>query len=308
MSRLTVVLARLALMLRNNCNKPNHKSMTVFGDPWFQYAGMRKIIFLAGLAMATSVAHATGEECIGAHSRAYCMLELAGLSKGAVEISATELNKQIEVSKADYAQSRALDHAIDGLFVVTAKSAFERGLAGTIGILEFIPKAKAIGSLPQFFIMLPESLVKEGNPLRTAESELMKGIVETLGIEAAELREVEKKPTFGSLYIYRDYLLKGGQCGDPGCTAYSRFFTTQPDPVIILDQPPSWAGNERLYVWTSKTKGTWPMVQKLGQAPSLISEESMIALMKNLPGWFYYYIPSKTPMIITGEKVYFLAL
>lgn len=49
------------------------------------------------------------------------------------------------------------------------------------------------------------------------------------------------------------------------------------------------------------------MVQKPSRAPSLISEESMIALMKNLPGWFYYYIPSKSPAIVTGEKVYFLA-
>ena len=187
------------------------------------------------------------------------MLDLAGLTKGAIEMSAAELNKQIDVSKVSDDPSRIANHAINALFVVTAKSFFEAGLAGGIGILDLVLKPKATGSQPQFFIMLPESQVKDGNPLRTAESSLIKGIVETLGIETAELREVEKKPTFGSQYMYRDYLLKGGQCGDAGCTAYSRFFTTSPDPVVVIHQPPRWAGNERLYVWTSQTKelGRW---------------------------------------------------
>lgn len=268
---------------------------------------MRKIIFLAVLAASTGVAHATGEECIGAHSQAYCMLDLAGLSKGAVEISTTELSTQIDVSKVSDDPSRIANHAINALFVVTAKSFFEAGLAGGVGILDLIPKPKATGSQPQFFIMLPESQVKEGNPLRTAESALMTGVVKTLGVEATELREVEKKPTFGSAYIYRDYLLKGGQCGDVGCTAHARFFATQPDPVVVLDQPLSWAGNERLYIWSSETKGAWPIVQKPEKPRSLFTAESMIALMKNLPGWFYYYIPGKAPAIVSSEKVYFLA-
>jgi hypothetical protein len=267
---------------------------------------MRKIIFLAAV-LATGVAHATEEECLSTHSLAYCMLDLVGLSKGAKEITAAELNSQIAVLKTDKDPSRALDHALDIYSVATARNAFAMSLAGAIAILEFIPKAKDVGSQPQLFIMLPESQVKDGDPLRTAESALMKGVVETLGIETSELREVEKKPTFGSPYVYRDYMLKGGQCGDAGCTAYSRFFATKPDPVVVIDQPPKWAGNERLYVWANQTKGSWPMVQKPGRATSLILEESMGELIKNLPKWFYYYIPGKTPAIVTSEKVYFLA-
>lgn len=267
---------------------------------------MRKILLSACLAAVSSFAVAKTENCTASHSLAYCLLDLAGLSAGAIEVSAADLEKDIAPASAGVA-TNAPDHAINALFVATAKNGLELGLTGGIAILSLLTQRTPEGSLPQLFIMLPESKVKDGNPLRTAESALMMAVMATLEIDTAEPREVEKKPTFGSPYIYRDYVLKGGQCGEVGCAAEARFFTTLPNPVVVVDHPPSWAGNERLYVWSNPAKGVWPMVLRPGEKRSLIHNGTIMSLIKKLPGWFYYYIPGKTPAIVTGEKVYFLA-
>ena len=268
---------------------------------------MRKILLTACLAAVSSLAMAKTDNCTTSHSLAYCLLDLAGLSAGAVEVSAADLEKNLAPASAGVATSNAPDHATNALFVATAKNGLELGLTSGIAILSLLTQKTPEGSQPQLFIMLPESKVQNGNPLRTAESALMTAVMATLEIETAEPREVEKKPTFGSPYIYRDYVLKGGQCGDVGCAAEARFFTTRPDPVVVIDRPPSWAGNERLYVWSNPAKGVWPMVLRPGEKRSLIHNGTIMGLMRKLPAWFYYYIPGKTPVIVTGEKVYFLA-
>lgn len=267
---------------------------------------MRKLLLFACLATTSSLAVAKTETCINSHSLAYCMLDLVGLSAGAVEVSAADLEKDLTPASAGVA-TNAPDHAINALFVATAKNGLELGLTSGIAILSLLTQRTPEGSQPQLFIILPESKVQNGNPLRTAESALMTGVMATLEIETAEPREVEKKPTFGSPYIYRDYVLKGGPCGDAGCAAEARFFTTLPNPVVVIDRPPSWAGNERLYVWSNPAKGVWPMVLRPGEKRSLIHNGTIMGLMKKLPEWFYYYIPGKSPAIVTSKKVYFLA-
>ena len=37
----------------------------------------------------------------------------------------------------------------------------------------------------------------------------------------------------------------------------------------------------------------------------MLSADKMMSLIKYLPEWFYFYMPGKTPAIITSEKVYF---
>lgn len=174
-------------------------------------------------------------------------------------------------------------------------------------LLSLLTQRAPEGSRPQLFIILSESKVQNGNPLRTAELALMMAVMATPEIEIAESREIAKKPTFGSPYIYRYYVLKGGQCGDVDCVAEAMFFTTLPNPVAVIDRPPSWAGNERLYVWSNPAKGVCPMVLRPGEKRSLIRNGTIKGLVKNLPEWFYYYIPGKSPAILSSKKVYFLA-
>lgn len=268
---------------------------------------MRKTLLAVFLAAVSGLAMAKTENCTASHSLAYCLLDLAALSAGAIEVSAADLEKELTPANAGMASTKAPDHAINALFVATAKNGLELGLTSGIAILSLLTQRTPEGSQPQLFIMLPESKVQNGNPLRTAESALMTAVMATLEIDTAEPREIEKKPTFGSPYIYRDYVLKGGQCGDVGCSAEARFFTTLPNPVVVIDYPPSWAGNERLYVWSNPAKGVWPMVLRPGEKRSLIHNGTIMGLMKNLPDWFYYYVPGKSPAIVTSKKVYFLA-
>ena len=237
---------------------------------------MRKTLLVVCLAAVSGLAMAKTENCTASHSLAYCLLDLAGLSAGAVEVSAADLEKNLTPASDGVASTKAPDHAINALFVATAKNGLELGLTSGIAILSLLAQRTPEGSQPQLFIMLPESKVQNGNPLRTAESALMTAVMSTLEIDTAEPREVEKKPTFGSPYIYRDYVLKGGQCGDAGCAAEARFFTTLPNPVVVIDHPPSWAGNERLYVWSNPAKGVWPMVLRPGEKRSLIHNGTII--------------------------------
>lgn len=268
---------------------------------------MKNILFAASLALAAPFASATNENCTNRHSQAYCILDLVNLSTGAFEISAADLEKNLKQAGAWEPGSKVLDHGINLFSVLTSKGGLETALAGGVSILNLFIDPGTVGGRPQFFIMLPESKAQDGNPRLTAESVLMAAVTKALGIEQSELREVEKKPTFGSAYTYREYALKGGQCGEVGCTAFAPFFAYGSDPVVVIDHPPSWAGNERLYVWASPTKGAWPQVKKPGEVRFLITADKMMSVIKNLPEWFYLYLPGKTPAIITSEKVYFLA-
>lgn len=267
---------------------------------------MLKSITTIALLFLTAFANAGSEDCPKEHSVGYCILDYVDLAHGAKEISSDDLAKFVNVTGEESTSGKSvIDIASNGVYLLGAKSAFDLALGGAMGIFGLLGSSTSVGQEPQFFIMLPESEVVEGNPLKTAEDAWVKGISEILNIDSATLNEVRKTPTFASPYIRRSYSLEGGECGEDGCEAYAKFFYLLSSKPKVIDKPPTWLGNERLYIWATYSNNAYPNVRRNSDKKWMFPPSEMLKLVKKLPNWFYFYSPSKAPFIMTSNNILF---
>lgn len=272
-------------------------------------------VLLPTLALAWPWSSPLDDDCPKEHSEAWCLLNLAGHSKNASDAS-MKMAEEVMASAnpktgAEGASINKVALVISGLDyakMTTLPRGVSSGFSGTMWLLGALTDGPKAGERQQMFIILPESEVKNGDPLGTVESAYMEGIAKYLETDQAPvLKEVEHVATIGIRDIIRSYTIRGGRCGEVGCSVSSAFMylkdgsSTKPK---IYDQVPAWAGGQRIYVWDM----AFPWVTALDNPKkALIGPEKYAELLSKMPAWLYFYQPAKVSLLANGQQVRLLA-
>jgi len=267
---------------------------------------LRTLLVAGVISLANNFALATDENCIEKHSQAWCLLDLASLSKGAREVPLSDLKDAFTKSGVNL---NTTENSVNkGDLVMSGISYLDAGVLSNFFSAGWFFLAfnnnKPVGSTMQFFVILPKSEIIDNNPRLTAEQALMNAILKQFKIEQpAALKEYEHKHFFGT-ELRREYTFFGGRCGDIGCEYRSTFVATSGLAAPkILDKTPSWIGGNEVHIWTSY----FPNVRLTNSIQrTALKIEDYPGLMKNLPKWFYLYQPGDTPFILNSEGVMFL--
>ncbi len=257
-------------------------------------------------------------KCSAKNSMAWCILDAAGYSDGASDVSLDRaekfLEKLIPKVQEDSKGPDAGYLAIAGLEAAKLTSPILGSRGGSIGwalLGAFLDGGKA-GERVQMFMVMPESAVVDGNPGKTAELIYVEALRRFLEAESAELVETTRKPTFGAIWTERNYRMKGGpRCGEDACMATARFFSTDSKKMLpkAIETDPQWVGSSTAYVWNRFYASAEPYVvlesdQKRNQ---MVGKKDYLKFIKFLPSWFFLYLPGEVNLLVNSERIFPLA-
>lgn len=273
-------------------------------------------ILIPTLARAWPWGTSLDEDCPKNHSEAWCLLDLAGHSKGASDVS-MKVAQEVLVSTnpanapegATINTAALLVSGLDYAKLTKLPKGTSSGFSGTMWLLTALTDGSKAGERKQIFLILPESEVKGGDPLLTAEKAYMDAMARYLETDQAPvLKETEHVALIGVRDILRHYQIRGGKCGDTGCSVSSAFMhlkggsATKPE---IYENAPSWAGGQRIYVWSDAR----PWVNYLDDPKKnlVIMPDNYPELLSKMPAWLYVYQPGKVSVLANGQQVRLLA-
>lgn len=287
---------------------------------------MRMFICRATIACASFLlsvlslpANALEDDCVKDHSQAWCLLDLAGYSKGARDITIDRANEiiakaainanptnaqtgpdlgRIAVAGLDFAKLTHLPPGISPRF---------SGSMLLIGAFLDGPKA---GERVQTFVILPEAEVKDGDPLATAEGAFVEAVLKYLEADGAEKVDEDRNPPLGSRYTIRAYKVSTGKCAaiPGGCWFTGSFFSCsncRNRKPMVIDRSPNWVGIGRSYVWRD-----WfvQLREADSQGKLLVPHERLHKELCNyLPDSFYYFQPGELSLLVNGQTTRLLA-
>jgi hypothetical protein len=264
-------------------------------------------------------AYAFDEDCVKDHSQAWCLLDLAGYSKGARDIKVEKANEIIAKASANANPADARS-GIDMGNVVLAGMDYAKlthlppgvssGFSGSMWLLGAFLNGPKAGERTQSFVILPESDVKDGDPLTTAEDAFVAAVLKYLEADGAEKVDEERNPPLGSRYTIRAYKVNTGKCAAVagGCWITGAFFSCSNcsfKKPMVIDKSPEWLGDGRTYVW-----GSWsPQIREADSKgkPIFPYEKLNQDLRVLLPDWFYLYRPGELSLLFNGQNTRLLA-
>lgn len=165
------------------------------------------------------------------------------------------------------------------------------------------------GEKLRWIVMMPESAVVDGNPQRTAETAYVEALRRHLEAETAELVETEREALLGPKWTSRHYLMKGGaRCGDVGCEARAKFFSTASDRKALQAQiaDPQLVGASAVYVFPPYSADAAPEMRLANDtSPRFrpLGRDEYVRFVKLLSPWFYIYLPGEVNLLINSERV-----
>lgn len=272
-------------------------------------------VFLPTLAFAWPWGSSLDEDCPKDHSEAWCLLDLAGHSKGASDVSMKVAQEVLSSAKPANApegstinKGALLISGMDYAKLTTLPKGMSSGVSGSMWLLKALTDGPKAGERQQMFIVLPESEVKDGDPLLTVEKAYMDAIARYLESDQAPvLKEVEHVALIGVRDILRTYQIHGGKCGQAGCSVQSAFMNlkggsyTKPE---IIEKAPTWAGGQRIYVWSDAR----PWINSLEDPKKLlIKPDNYPELLAKMPAWLYFFQPGNVSLLANGQQVRLLA-
>lgn len=279
-----------------------------FTNTTLALAAIYTVLWTSGCASVQSD-NMANQNCVKNHSHGYCLLEIASVSAGAKDITPDEAKLVFEKAGVQW-ESRA---GFDGIQAGFAGLNFARmgaaplpGLGwngtGLMLLLGAFSDDRPLGRRPQNFIILTESQIINNDPYATVMDAMKHILSAAVNADSIVAFDELKKPTFGKEYYKRKYKLTGGKCGQTGCIA--SFFNLEETNIQksakIIDSP-TWLDHGKAYVWNR-----WIGIDIVGLNGSKKLEGIKIDenIMKQLPPYFYRYIPGEVSIIYNAKTSY----
>jgi hypothetical protein len=260
----------------------------------------------------TVVTSKADDECTKINSWVICLLELYSLDSGVVDMTQEAAKKA--GFQAALREGGATGAAIIGAAQFTPLASrplpgLSRQATGALWLLSAVPVYDP-GKSKQFFAIVPESQVVNGDPTATLEQAWIKAVAALLGATEIEARFTEKRPSLAGPYYLKNYIIKGGErCGEAGCAVSADFFESRNFPdkelndrrkPIVVEAAPKWiapfgAPGERLYLFGNYWSRMHPRVidPQGKEFWPIISVEDKLRFLALLPDWFLFYEPTK---------------
>jgi len=262
-------------------------------------------LILSACSSAPKLTAEEQESCLDNHSKAWCIMELAGLAQGLEDVKPEQAQaylakhnvKMDQVSGSGGADKGYLTLA--GLEALHGTSVFglASGIPSVVFLFSSLSDNRPSGQRPQSFIMLKESDVKNGSPEETAKKIIEDAIFKTF--------EVDQKRTFftkrGHANIYNMF---GGKCGEVGCVYQMPYFGyDQPHPKFLtkfIEKGPNWMGSQKIYIWKNGTG----MLEINGVKQLRWADKPYQEFKQNIKKDFWFnFIPGEVPMLTNGDQV-----
>jgi len=248
-----------------------------------------KILAASFLTLLSSVVFADMpvhelEDCTKTNSISYCIVKLAGYSPGLEDSKPDSLPDSFKFTE------KPKDYLATGASLAVASVEFAQlpsllhGSFAALFLADAFMDKTAVSEQFHVFALVPESVTKGKDVKVFVMEAYMEGLRKVMGFTESERQEDGY------------YLVKGGDiCGTNGCLIYSGVFDKGPSHNFYkpkkLNSSPSWMNysNEPIYYF----KHAFVEIKKVGEKDSVkMPNESYIALIRNLPDWFYAFFPS----------------
>lgn len=282
------------------------------GSPWRVAVGMLL------LAIANS-GWADPAKCAKRNSIAWCILDAAGYSDGANDVSAkraedflAKLTPQVHDGTSNNGAGALAIAGLEAAKLTTPTPGIGRGASVGMLLLGALIDGRRPGERVQMFMLMPESAVVDGDPGKTAEKAYVDALQRHLEADSVELVETPRKATFGATWTERHYRMTGGpRCGEVACIAGASFFSsdsTNKAPKAI-EADPQWVGSSTVYVWDRIYAGARPFMRLETDERSVqrIAKEEYLRFIMHLPPWMFLYVPGDVGFLVTSDKVLPLA-
>lgn len=264
-------------------------------------------------ALSSVSAYAIDNDCVEKHSRAWCLLDLAGYSKGADDVSAKKaaeilekLRPGTEGKTSDNGAMFATFAAMDLLKLASPPPGFSFGGSAAMNLLGLLTSGPRAGERTQNFIILPQSAVKDSEPGSIVEDAFLRASIKFLGTDTVAVQDEEKNPPLGARYVKRKYVLTGGKCGAEGCELTLSFVACEKcyfRKSTVYEAPPPWVAAEKVYVWKDASIGFRLLSQNNNW---VLTEEERREFHKNMPDWYYLYSPGQVSALFNGDQTQLL--
>ena len=258
-------------------------------------------------------AKAFDDDCVKDHSQAWCLLDLAGFSKGARDIKAEKANEIIAKAtqitnpadaKGGVDVGNLVNAGLDYAKLTRLPPGVSSQFSGSMWLLGALLNGPKAGERIQTFLILPESDVENGDPLATAEVKFVDAVLKYLEADVAEKVDEDRNPPLGSRYKIRAYKVVSGKCAAivGGCWFTGSFFDCSNCSSIkptVIDKAPEWISVGRSYIWKS-----WFLELRESDSKGKIMvpyEKLTQEFQKYLPDPFYYYRPGELSLLMNGQ-------
>lgn len=272
-----------------------------------------KIILYTAISCIALSVQSEEDDCKKKNSEAYCILEIAGISKSARDMRQSDLkNKDIDISKigsdgvinidTNYLALAALEYINP-----TKIAGLSSGTLGSAFLVASIFSPRNPGEISDTFAIIPDSEVIDGNVLKTVQTHVLNAFALHMG------SKLEPTPTYHvnkSLFGEDKFLMHkmhGGRCGSDGCfvsVEFSYHIGGMHEKYKTLDALPFWYGNGigKAHV----VRNAWPLAFKdpknrLGS--KITTHTDGVQFVSHLPKWFYSYRPGNPSIMVSSDKI-----
>lgn len=272
-----------------------------------------KIILYTAISCIALSVQSEEDDCKKKNSEAYCILEIAGISKSARDMRQSDLkNKDIDISKigsdgvihidTNYLALAALEHINP-----TKIAGLSSGTLGSAFLVASIFSPRNPGEISDTFAIIPDSEVIDGNVLKTVQTHVLNAFALHMG------SKLESTPTYHvnkSLFGEDKFLMHkmhGGRCGSDGCfvgVEFSYHIGGMHEKYKTVDVLPFWYDNGRRKAHV--VRNAWPLAFKdpkdrFGSRVSTMTDG--IQFVSHLPKWFYSYRPGNPSIMVSSDKI-----
>lgn len=279
-----------------------------FVNATLAFAAINVVLWTSGCASVQSD-NMLNQNCVENHSHGYCLLKIASVSDGAKDITQDEAKLVFERSGIKWENGAGFDGiqaGFAGLSFARMGAAPLPGLGwngtGLMLLLGAFSDDRPLGRRPQNFIVLTESQIINNDPYATVMDAMKRILSNYVNADSIVAFDELKKPTFGKEYNKRKYKLTGGKCGRGGCIAsFVNLEESNIQKFVKIIDSPSWLDHGKVYVWNR-----WIGMEIIGLNGSEKLEFIKVdqRIMKQLPPYFYRYIPGRVSVVYNSKISY----